>query len=175
MFRIAFVMFFVTAAAAQTPPPAAQAPDTQALRDLVTEFRQLRQELQSTTVVTQRVQIVLYRLQTQTALATGAAARLEEARSSAGRAQSETKRVAAYIPLVEEEIKNTQDAAQRKNKEETLAQTKTNLERLVAEEQRLRSHEIDAESQHRAEQAKLADLQTQLDRLDKLLESFTRK
>ena len=35
--------------------------------------------------------------------------------------------------------------------------------------------QIDAETQWRAEQAKLADLQDQLDRLDKVLDSLTRK
>ena len=49
------------------------------------------------------------------------------------------------------------------------------VERLTADEQRLQSREIDAETQLRAEQAKLAELQDQLDRLDKLLDSFTRK
>ena len=53
--------------------------------------------------------------------------------------------------------------------------TKMQLERLAADEQRLQSRAIDAETQFRAEQNKLADLQDQLDRLDKLLDSLSRK
>jgi chromosome segregation ATPase len=170
MFRAALAFVIVTAAGAQTA-----APDTQALQALVAEIRQLRQDLQATTVVTQRVQIVLYRLQIQTALTTSAASRLDDARTSLGKAQSEVKRVSGFIPQVEEEVKSTQDQAQRKVKEETLSQVKVNLERLAADEQRLQSREIDAETQFRAEQGKLADLQDQLDRLDKLLDSLTRK
>ncbi|MCX6626563.1 MAG: hypothetical protein NTW28_02900 [Candidatus Solibacter sp.] len=52
---------------------------------------------------------------------------------------------------------------------------KAAVDRMAADEQRQQSREIDAESQFRAEQAKLAGLQDQLDRLDKLLDSFTRK
>ena len=51
----------------------------------------------------------------------------------------------------------------------------SDLERLAADEQRLQSREIDAETQFRSEQGKLADLQDQLDRLDKLLDSLSRK
>ena len=53
------LLVMATAACAQTASP-----DTQALQALVTEIRQLRQDMQATTIVTQRVQIVLYRLQT---------------------------------------------------------------------------------------------------------------
>jgi chromosome segregation ATPase len=170
MLRAALLLLIVTAAVAQTASPEAQA-----LQALVTEIRQLRQEMQSTTVVTQRVQIVLYRLQLQTALTTSAASRLDDARTSLGKVQSETKRIAGYIPMVEEEVKSAQDPAQRKAKEENLSQVKINLERSAADEQRLQSRQIDAETQFRAEQGKLADLQDQLDRLDKLLDSLTRK
>lgn len=46
---------------------------------------------------------------------------------------------------------------------------------MIADEQRMQSREIDAEAQYRAEQVKLVDLQDQLDRLDKLLDSLSRK
>ena len=174
MFRAAFALFIVTAAAAQT---AAQtgSPDTQALQALVTEIRQLRLDLQATTIATQRVQIVLYRLQTQTALVTRASSRLDDARSSLGNLQSEKKKVSDQMSRGEEYAKSLQKPEERKGVEDMLAATKMQLERLAADEQRLQSREIDAETQLRAEQNKLADLQDQLDRLDKLLDSFTRK
>ena len=170
MLRAAFALVIVTAAGAQTASP-----DTQALQALVLEIRQLRQDLQATTLVTQRVQIVLYRLQTQTALVTGAASRLEDARTSHGKAQSDTRVVADQIVQMEEFIKNIQDPKERKDREAGLPGSKATLEQMRAVEQRLQSREIDAETQYRAEQGKLADLQDQLDRLDKLLDSFTRK
>ena len=170
MFRAALALIAVTTAAAQTASP-----DTQALQALVTEIRQLRQDLQATTIATQRVQIVLYRLQTQTALVTRAASRLDDLRSSLGNVQSEKKSQSLRVQQMEESLKTTQNPAERKTVEDWLTNSKPNTERMAADEQRLQSREIDAETQLRAEQAKLADLQDQLDRLDKLLDSFTRK
>ena len=111
MFRAAFALVIVTAAGAQTASP-----DTQALQALVTEIRQLRQDMQATTIVTQRVQIVLYRLQTQTALVTRASSRLDDcALIHSAIAQSETKKIAAQLPQLEEAIKSAQDHGERKD------------------------------------------------------------
>jgi len=170
MFRAAIALLIATAAWAQTASP-----DTQALQALVAEIRQLRQDMQATTLVTQRVQIVLYRLQTQTALVTGTASRLDDARTLLGKAQSDKKTIADRVPQLEESAKSVQDPKERKNMEDMLVGTKMQLERLTADEQRLQARAIDAETQFRAEQNKLADLQDQLDRLDKLLDSLSRK
>ena len=170
MSRAVFALIFASAAWAQTASP-----DTQAWQALVAEIRQLRQDMQATNIVTQRVQIVLYRLQTQTALVTRASSRLDDARSSLGRVQSDRKQIADRIPMLEESAKTAQDNKERKNMEEVLTATKMQLERMAADEQRLQSREADAETQFRAEQNKLADLQDQLDRLDKLLDSLSRK
>ena len=170
MFRAAIALLIAPAACAQTASP-----DTQALQALVAEIRQLRQDMQATTLATQRVQIVLYRLQTQTALVTRASSRLDDARSSLGNLQSDKKTIADRVPQLEESAKSVQDPKERKNMEDVLVGTKMQLERLAADEQRLQSRAIDAETQFRAEQNKLADLQDQLDRLDKLLDSLSRK
>jgi chromosome segregation ATPase len=178
MFRVPFALVVVTVWGVQSAVPSAAqtaSPDTQALQALVTEIRQLRLDMQATTIATQRVQIVLYRLQMQTTLMTRAASRLEDARSSLGNTQSEKKNTATRMLLMEESIKSTQNPTDRKNLEDGVAQMKYVLERITADEQRLQSREIDADTQLRAEQGKLADLQDQLDRLDKLLDSFTRK
>jgi len=169
MFRAVLSLIVVTAAA-QTASP-----DTQALQALVTEIRQLRQDMQATTLATQRVQIVLYRLQTQTALVTRASSRLDDARSSLGNLQSDKKTIADRLPQIEESVKSVQDPKERKNMEDGIVGTKMQLERMAADEQRLQSRAIDAETQFRTEQNKLADLQDQLDRLDKLLDSLSRK
>jgi len=51
------------AAVAQTAPP-----DSQMTQTMLTEIRQLRHDLQAAAAVIQRVQIVMYRLQTETAV-----------------------------------------------------------------------------------------------------------
>ena len=171
MLRAVLALIAVTSAVAQTASP-----ETQGLQSLVTEIRQLRQDLQATTIATQRVQIVLYRLQTQTALVTRAAwcswiiSVLRSATFS-----PKKKSQLLRVQQMEETLKTTQNPAERKAAEDWLANEKPNLERTAADEQRLQSREIDAETQFRAEQSKLADLQNQLDRLDKLLDSFARK
>jgi chromosome segregation ATPase len=170
MFRAAIALIIATAACAQTASP-----DTQALQALVMEIRQLRQDMQATTIVTQRVQIALYRLQTQTALVTRASSRLDDLRSSLGSPQSETKNLASRALQLENAIKSAQDNGERKQLEMAMAETKSAAERLAADVERLQSREIDAETQFRSEQGKLADLQEQLDRLDKLLDSLSRK
>jgi chromosome segregation ATPase len=162
------VFLFATAALAQTPP-------SDALLSLVNEIHQLRLDLQATTVTTQRVQIALYRLQSQTALVTRANSHLEDVRSSLANTQSEKKTVSARAQQMEDAARATQNPMERKVIEEALTQTKPVLERFSADEQRLQSRVIDAETQYRAEQTRLAELQDQLDRLDKVLDSLTRK
>jgi chromosome segregation ATPase len=161
------VLFFATVAFAQT--------DTQPLQALLNEVHQLRVDLQTTAVTMQRVQIVLYRLQSQTSLVTRTSSQLDQARSQLGFTQTQKKGMTAQVQQMEESLRNTQDPMERKHLQEALPQMKNNLERVTAEEQRFQSMQIDAETQWRAEQAKLADLQDQLDRLDKVLDSFTRK
>ena len=170
MFRAAFALVIVTAAGAQT-----MTPDTQALQALVTEIRQLRQDLQATNIITQRVQIVLYRLQTQTALVTGAASRLDDALVSLGKFQSDKRIVAAQANQLEEDLRSEQNPVKRKEMEIMVTSAKATVERMGVDEQRLQSREIDAATQLRTEQSKLAGLQDQLDRLDKLLDNLTRK
>ncbi len=99
MFRAVFALIITTTAAAQTPSP-----DSQALQALVTEIRQLRQDMQATTIATQRVQIVLYRLQTQTALVTRASSRLDELRSALGALQSDMKSTSARVLQMENAV-----------------------------------------------------------------------
>jgi chromosome segregation ATPase len=100
---------------------------------------------------------------------------MDTARSQLGFTQTQKKSLTGQVQQMEESLRNSQDPMERKHLQEAIPQMKNNLERVAAEEQRFQSMQIDAETQWRAEQAKLADLQDQLDRLDKVLDSFTRK
>src|SRR5258708_29002378 len=71
-----------TACFGQTTPG-----DSQTLQALLLEVRQLRQDLQTTTIAGQRAQILIYRLQGQEAAVTRAAQRLDEAREKLARIQ----------------------------------------------------------------------------------------
>ncbi|MBS1857250.1 MAG: hypothetical protein JST11_17915 [Acidobacteria bacterium] len=151
-----------------------QSTDTVLTQTLINEIRALRQQLESTTVTSQRVQIALYRLQSQTAIVNTAQQRLDAAHTRVSEAEGQRKGLAAQIQALDDSIRNSPDSAQKKDMIDNLPRAKAALESLTAEEAARRSSEADAESQMRAEQARLADLQALLDRLDKALEELSR-
>jgi chromosome segregation ATPase len=166
------LLLFSTACFGQTT-----AGDSQTLQALLSEVRQLRQDLQTTTIAAQRAQILIYRSQAQEAAVARASQRLDEAREKLARIQDERKHVAADVKRFEDSIGSTENpATQRKELEErVLPQLKTRLESLENQEQQLQTREIEAEQQLRAEEVRLSDLRDQLDRLDKVLESISRQ
>src|SRR5947199_9906508 len=62
--------------------------DSQTLQALLSEVRQLRHDLQTTTLAAQRAQILLYRLQGQEAIVARASQRLDDARAKLAEIQS---------------------------------------------------------------------------------------
>jgi chromosome segregation ATPase len=138
--------------------------------------RQLRQEMQITIIAAQRAQILIYRLQGQEATVGRASQRLDEARDKLARTQDERKHVSADVKQLEAFIGDTENsAAQRKLFEDRLPQIKARLEALDGDEQQNQSREIEAEQLLLTEEARLAELRDQLDRLDKALENASRK
>jgi DNA repair exonuclease SbcCD ATPase subunit len=145
--------------------------DSQTLQALLAEVRQLRQDLQNITVAAQRAQILAFRLQAQQAAVTRASQRLDEARSKLEGLQAERKRDADQIKRSEEFLReNTGNPADRKQIEDWLPRGKADLEALANQEQEKQAKESECEEQLRAEQAKLTELQAQLDELDASLE-----
>ena len=150
--------------------------DSQTLQALLSEVRQLRQDLQTTTIAAQRAQILLYRLQGQEAAVARASQRLDEARELLTGAQGERRHLASEIKQHEDFISNTENPpTQRKAFENRLPEDKTRLESFENLEQQQQARETEAEQQLRAEEAKLSDLRDQLDRLDKALENAGRR
>jgi chromosome segregation ATPase len=148
--------------------------DSQTLQALLAEVRQLRQELRTTTVAAQRVQILIYRLQIQEGAAARAQRRVDEARSALSQTQAEVKMMATEIKQTEDKISNAQNPVERKRQEDLLARFKAGLESQENSAQQLQAKESEAEQELRAEQSKLNVLQDQLDRLDKSLETSSR-
>jgi len=149
--------------------------DSQTLQALLVEVRQLRHDLQTTTIAAQRAQILLYRLQGQEA-ATRAWQKLDDARARITETQSNRTRVTSDIKQNEDFVSGAENSpAERKQVEESLTQLKGKLASLENEEQQRQTREIEAEDQLRTERAKLSELQDQLDRLEKVLESTNRQ
>jgi len=165
------LLLLSTACFGQTTPA-----DSQTLQALLSEVRQLRQDLQTTTIAAQRAQILIYRLQGQEAAVARASQRLDEAREKLARIQDDRKHVATDVKQHEDFISNTENPpTQRKEVEAVLPRLKTRLESLENEEQQRQTREIEAEQQLRAEEVRLSDLRDQLDRLDKVLENARRR
>jgi chromosome segregation ATPase len=135
----------------QTKPP-----DTQALESLVKEIRQLRQDLVSATVAAQRVQIVLYRLQGQEAAVQ----------------QAETRHDLAHEKLAGTLARSQSEAERKDLQDQVLPYLKAELAKFRHLEQQQQASESESEEQLRTEQAKLSDLQSFLDKLDKTLADF---
>jgi chromosome segregation ATPase len=164
LFVLGFLLFSTPCFGQATPS------DSQTLQALLLEVRQLRQDLQTTTIAVQRAQILLYRLQGQEAAVARASERLDRARERLAVIQDQREHVAADVKRQEDFINNTENPPnQRKETEDMLPPQKTRLESLKNEEQQRQTQEIEAEQQLRAEEVRLSDLRDQLDRLDKAL------
>jgi hypothetical protein len=110
----------------------AQSPrDSQALESLVKEVRQLRQDLVTTTVTAQRVQIVLYRLQGQQGAVQRATERFDLAHQRLADTESALKTRTAELQQNEEFLTQSQSESDRKQvQEQVLPHIKADVERL---------------------------------------------
>jgi chromosome segregation ATPase len=152
----------------------ASSTEPQTLQALLAEVRQLRQDLRAAAATSQRVQILLHRLQGQEAVVARMERRVDDTHSNLAQTQFTVKRLAAELKLREDMQSNTQNPAERRDLEEMVPRLKAELESLRSAEQQQQAREAEAEQDMRSEQAKLTALQAQLDILDKSLESANR-
>ncbi len=123
----------------------ATAPDSPVTQTLLSEIRQLRQDLQTTAATIQRVQIVMYRLQTEASLLYRATERLDNARVRCNQAQAQRKMVTTQIEEAEGRGRSSQNLSDRKAAEEILHGLKSSVEMLAGEEQQCQVEQVDAE------------------------------
>ncbi len=152
------------------------ATDSENLRALLEEVRQLRRDLEATTVAAQRTQIVLYRLQLQDAAVARAARLVEEAHGRLDDPAAGRQRLAADIQKAQDIRKRSQDAHEVKViEEEALPELKRHDDELAKEEQRWRARAGEAEAELRSEQAKLDSLHDLLDQLEQTLANMANR
>jgi len=144
--------------------------DSQTLQALLSEIRLLRKELQTTTVAAQRVQILMYRLQMQQAAVARAQQRVDEARSRLAEAQGGVRHFTAEIERAEAALNDSPTSIDSKQVEGMLAAAKRELEPQKIAQQEWESKDAEAVQNLRSEEAKLAGLEEQFDRLDRELE-----
>jgi chromosome segregation ATPase len=150
-------------------------PESQMTQTMFAEIRQLRSDLQTTAATIQRVQIVMYRLQSEATVLDRATQRLDQARAACHQAQTQQKVLASQIDQAETRKRTSQNPVEQKAAEEMLSDLKSSVEMLATEEQQRQIERADAENQFRAEQVKMSDLQDQLDKLDRVLAGHASK
>jgi hypothetical protein len=156
MLRISSValvfLFFVPAAPCQKVDR-----QSEPLQALLSEIRQLRQDLQVAAIAARRAQIVIYRLHEQEMAVERATERLENAKSELAQIQVQHKYNAENLKRLEENKDRFENEQERKQYTDEMSNIKDREEAL--------------QEQLKIEQAKLQQLQDQLDRLDKDLEN----
>jgi len=157
-------MVLATGASAQTASA-----DAQLTQTLISEIRQLRQDLQATAAVVQRAQILMYRLQVESGALARATQRLDDTRRTCSSLQSQIRSINLQIEQYETRQRATQNPGEQKTIEDTIARLKPSLAQWTSDEQQCEPRQIDAQTQVQAAQARVDDFQSQLDKLDKLL------
>jgi chromosome segregation ATPase len=142
---------------------------------LLAEIRQLRTDMQAVAAAVQRVQIVIYRLQSQSVALGRATERLDQARAACAGSQQQVQRVARQIEQVDARRRAAQTPAEQKEAEDGLASLKAESETIAADAQQCQAELVEAENQFQTEQSKMSDLQEQLDKLEKTLATYSAK
>src|SRR6266849_11097307 len=174
MKRLSFLpltLVLASTAFAQTNPA-----DSDTLKALLAEVRQLRHDLQTTTVAAQRAQILIYRVQAQESVVRRMQERVDEARSRLAQDRFEQNNRAASIKQIEEKKSRSETpATEQKDLEDSLTQIKARFDADANKEGEIQATITVAEDRLRMEQSKLDGLQDQLDRLDKTLENSSQQ
>lgn len=171
-FLVVGFLFIVTAAFGQT-----SSTDSQTLQALLKEVRELRQDLRTSLVNTQRAQLLFYRMQAEQAAVGMAQQRVDGAQNALDKAQKNRKDLEAqfkYYTDLDTEDK-TPDPSERKRLEDSLPRMKANFEAAEAAEQMAQGSVMQAKDQLQIEQGKLEGLQEELDRIDKSLEELAKQ
>jgi hypothetical protein len=157
------VLLFGRSVVSQTAALDYQAPT------LVNEVQQLRKDLRNITALAQRTQIAIYRLQAQSAVFDRASQAFDQMRDRCTQQQSQQRLIAAQIERAETQKRAAQNTSDRETADEMLGAARNYSEIFSSEMSRCQTELTDAESRLRLEQAKMNELQDQLDRLDREL------
>jgi chromosome segregation ATPase len=97
---------------------------------------------------------------------------LEQARASCTQTEWQRKMFTSQIEQVDARKRNVQSSSDQNAAEAQLSQLNLSLQQLASQEQKCQVEQVEAEAQFRAEQAKMNDLQDQLEKLDNALSGF---
>ena len=152
----------------------AQGESEQTMQALVNEVRQLRLAIQRSNLSAHHSQVVIERMRSQQQTVDRVADRLRWAREEASRHRMymplQQAEIQNRLKLIEGDLSENLSANARRAKERELETTKQRLGMMGQEETRVRETESQLAAQLQIEQAKLAELNDQLDALQRELE-----
>lgn len=140
---------------------------------LVMEVRQMRADLATMALTTQRVQLVLYRLQLQQEVVRRAQQRSEIAAARVASLDRARNQGQDELKQLETRLGTETDPLRKRQMEMQLEMVKRQMQRGPQEESQMRAEQADAERDLRAEQARAQELQQKLDEMEKTLERLT--
>jgi chromosome segregation ATPase len=164
---VTFCCFCPATVLAQTAKPA-QAPQVdhdQTLQQLLREVRELRLVVQRATVNNTRFQMLIERLRIEQARFDAINRQLENLRAQLAELRASKPQMENQIKDAETMLDRTTDPKARAEWEFSIKAAKTNLTKMAAEEDRLADRETSLNAELQAAQAKLNDLNNQLDAL----------
>jgi DNA repair exonuclease SbcCD ATPase subunit len=140
-------------------------PDGQTLKDLLSEVRALRQDLQLSLNRAQTMQILLARFQMQEGVITRTSDRLNDARQKLLEAHASQKELTLEVKRLEDSLNTAENPQQQADLQDRIKHVKSDLEVAADIAQQRQAAEIQAQQQLRDEQDKLNALESQLDDL----------
>jgi chromosome segregation ATPase len=177
MFRAAMLFLAWTAssvpAQSQTSQPANQTDETRALEAVLSEIRQLRQDLQIAANAARKAQIIIYRLHYQQNALDRASERLENTQNNLFQVEQQRKYWENQLKSLREALEKADGEEQRKQLESGVAATDERLQECAVEEQELRIKASELEVAFHAEQAKWEQLTAELEQIENSIENVT--
>ncbi len=150
----------------------AQAADTAVFDQMLREIRELRSDLQGLTVVSQRVQILLYRVQLQDNVVRRCLSRHDEFKSKVAEIERKRSSADSEIRTWTAKMATPENPGDREAAEGMVRELKPQFELWAREESQARSAEAESANELRKEEAKLNEFQTRLELMERQLEVF---
>ena len=154
-----------TEAQTNKPGESAKGDNEQTLQQLLTEVRELRLTLQRATVSNTRFQMLIERVRVQQAHVDALGRQLETFHSQIADLKVAKPQIEQQIKDAEDMLDRTSDPNAHAELESRIKGGKANLARFTQEDERLRNRETALDTELQVQQAKLNELNSQLDAL----------
>ena len=172
MFRVILLSLGLLCFSSSAPCQIAD-PQTKTMEAVLSEIRQLRQDLRAAAIATRKAQIVIYRLHVQQGVLERTMERRDNVKDQLAQLQNQKKYQADQIAQLEEMSDKAATEQMRQQYAGSAERLRSELGLWAAREQELQTELIELETELRTERGKWEYLEAELDRLENSLESTT--